>query len=60
MKINTDVSEGIRQFVRDELSDGVSFEELLEDFDILPEDAFLLLFLSGQIDEDILDKMLTL
>ncbi len=48
----------LEQFITDEIADGTSFEEILEIFDLTPEKVFVHLFLSGWIDEEILETYL--
>lgn len=45
----------IEKFVEAYLED-YTFEELLEEFDITPVDAFLVLFDNGLVDEEILEE----
>lgn len=49
----------LEDFVRTEIEDGVLFEEILERFDLTPEEVFVFLFLNGQIDEEVLENYLT-
>ena len=46
----------IEDFLSDELQER-PFEEILEDFDITPSDAFIALYNQGLIDDEILDKL---
>lgn len=48
----------LKKFIDDELDDGVSFEEILEEFNLSPSDVFLFLFENGMIDEDLLGSYL--
>lgn len=48
----------LEQFVTDEIADGNSFEDILEIFDLTPEKVFVHLFLTGWIDEEILETYL--
>jgi hypothetical protein len=53
-----DVKTELEDFIRTEIEDGVSFEEILERFDLTPEAVFVHLFLSGLVDEDVLNNYL--
>lgn len=48
----------LKRFIDDELNDGVSFEEILEEFDLDPAEVFCFLFDNGMIDEDRLHSYL--
>jgi len=52
------VRKELEDFIRTEIDDGISFEEILERFDLTPEEVFIHLFLSGMIDEEVLDNYL--
>lgn len=54
----SDIKNELEDFVRSEIEDGTSFEEILERFDLTPEAVFVHLFLSGLIDEDVLENYL--
>lgn len=56
IEMNLDVRRELEQFVKTELDNGLSFEDLLEMFDVTPEEAFVDLFLCGKIDEEKLDS----
>lgn len=45
-----ETEQGLADFVRAELEDGVSFEDFLEDFDLTPEETFVALWQAGKID----------
>ena len=47
------IEDGVSNFLEEN-----TFEELLEHFDITPEQAFITLFNSGDIDEDIMEEIL--
>lgn len=49
------VHEALSDFVRTEMEDGVTFEEILEIFDLTPEEVFIKLFKDGLIDEEVLE-----
>ncbi len=48
----------LEDFVSDEMADGVSFEEILERFDLTPEKVFVHLFLTGMVDQEVLENYL--
>lgn len=48
----------LKQFIDDELRDGASFEDILENFNLTPGEVFLFLFDNGMIDEDLLGAYL--
>lgn len=53
-----DVKAELEDFIRTEIEDGVQFEDILERFDLTPEAVFVHLFLSGMIDEEVLENYL--
>lgn len=48
----------LADYIRSELDDGVSFEEILEEFDLTPEEVFVSLYMAGMIDDDVLKTKL--
>lgn len=48
----------LKTFIDNEIQDDVSFEEILERFDLTPGEVFVILFDSGHIDEEILEAYL--
>lgn len=45
----------LRQFIDNELDDGNTLEQILEEFNLDPADVFVFLFNSGLIDPDLLN-----
>lgn len=45
-------------FIDDELDDGMTFEEILEKFNLTPGEVFVFLFENGMIDESVLESYL--
>lgn len=56
--MNENIRNDLEDFIRSEIEDGIPFEEILERFDLTPEEVFVHLFLSGMIDEEVLDNYL--
>jgi hypothetical protein len=54
----SEIDNEIADFVRSELNDGITFEELLEAYDLTPENVFVHLFNTGMIDEEVLKEHL--
>lgn len=46
----------LTNFIDTEIDDGITFEEILERFNLTPGEVFHHLFESGLIDEDILES----
>lgn len=46
----------LKKFIDDELEDGATFEDILEQFNLSPSDVFVILFENGHIDEDLLES----
>ena len=53
-----ETEQGLADYVRAELDDGVPFEEFLEDFDLTPEEAFVALWQAGKIGSEKLEYRL--
>ena len=51
---------GPGEWIEQEIQDGATFEEILENFDLSPGEVFEFLLNAGKIDEDILITMLTI
>jgi hypothetical protein len=51
---NKSLEDELSDYVRDEMDDGATFEDILEDFDITPAQAFVVLFNAGLVDEEVL------
>ena len=58
MSLFDETEQGLADFVRAELEDGVSFEDFLADFDITPEETFVALWQAGKIDPSKLEYRL--
>lgn len=58
MEYEKKIYDELEDFVDNELGDGVSFEDLLDEFDVTPGQAFVTLFKAGLIDEDVLNAYL--
>jgi hypothetical protein len=58
-EVETEVTDNqIADYIRAELDDDIPFEEILEDFDLTPEEVFVFLFNSGKIDPETLEARL--
>ena len=58
LEMNKELERNLEKFVVGYLED-YSFEDLLEELDIDPVDAFISLYSAGQIDGDRLQELLT-